>query len=744
MPVFLSRTMRQRISQLNFFFTVAFFFILHCTANCQPYGQKSFYLIDSLEIENISPDDRILVDTTLKLYHKAKHDTTRLGLIEHIVDECWDDDVWPKYNAFIYNKSLLCLGQATSTAEQIRYSSYLGGAISNTGFIYDNDGNVPMALEYYHRSLKIYEKIQDKKGISSSLNNLGVLYSSQGDTSKAFHYHNESLKIKKILKDSAGISLSLNNIGTIYKIRGYPFEALKCYKQSLKICDAIKDYRGIAISYDNIASIYFQQGYPGKALEYYNKSLLIWEAFGESSGLAYTHNNMADVYLKMGNLSEALFHAEKSLAIAKELGYPMDIQNAAKTLSQIKKQQSDFKNALGYYELYISMRDSIFNANTERIAMAQSVKYSYEKEALKDSLENSKIQEIKDIQINERDAVIGQEKTFRYALSVGLLLMAGLVFVSIRGYQRKKKDNELIQLQKSEVESQKVKLERQHQILEETHKEISDSITYAKRIQQAILPPRENLQKYLHEGFVWYKPKNVVSGDFYWMESFAKASDSEGIANSPDSEGNKTTNSKGSDKEIILLAVADCTGHGVPGAMVSVVCHNALNRSVFEFGLSRPDEILNKTRDLVIETFEKSGEVVKDGMDISLCSINLKKNQLIYSGANNSIYIIRNNELIEIKADKQPIGRFSDAKPFTFHTIDLQSKDCIYLFSDGLADQFGGPKGKKFKYQQFKQLLIENHLKPMDDQRDCLEDSLETWRGDLEQVDDICVIGVRA
>jgi len=708
-------------SQLFLVFFFLKFFYCQFYAHSQTYADKSFYLVDSLNLLKLGSEDKLLLDTTLTLYLKAKHDTTKLGLIEHIIDECWDDEVWPKYNSLLYEQARFHLNTPSTKAESFRYASYLAGTISNMGFISDNQGNVPTALEQYHQSLKIYEKINDKKGQSSSLNNLGVLYSLQGDTAKAFLYQSQSLDLKKLLNDKAGLSISMNNIGKIYEIRGFPFEALDYYQQSLAICQEANDERGIAISYDNIAGIYFRQGFPAKALEYYNKSIKIWENFSEDSGLSYSHNNIAEVYLSMGNLRDALIHSQKSLLLAKKIGYPMDIQNAAHTLSRIKKAENNFKEALDFYELYVVMKDSVFNENTERAAMAQSVKYAYEKEALKDSLENLKLNEIKDIQINERDAIIDKEKTFKYALMVGLLLMGGLVFVSIRGYQRKKKDNDLIQLQKQEVEIQKIKIEKQHHILEETHKEISDSITYAKRIQQAILPPQENLRKFLKEGFVWFMPKNVVSGDFYWMESFA--SDSEG--------------------ETLLIAAADCTGHGVPGAMVSVVCHNALNRSVFEFDLKRPDLILNKTRELVIETFDKSGEDVKDGMDISLCSINQKTKKLMYAGANNNLYIIRSNELIEIKADKQPIGLFSDAKPFNYHNFNLQDSDCIYLFTDGVADQFGGPKGKKFKYQQLKELLIANCSKPAEMQKKLLESSIESWRGELEQVDDICVIGVR-
>jgi len=193
----------------------------------------------------------------------------------------------------------------------------------------------------------------------------------------------------------------------------------------------------------------------------------------------------------------------------------------------------------------------------------------------------------------------------------------------------------------------------------------------------------------------------------------------------------------------ILFAAADCTGHGVPGALVSVVCHNALNRAVREFNLIEPAKILDKVTELVIETFEKSDANINDGMDIALCSLNSKTNELEYSGANNSLYIIRNNELTETKSDKQPIGKYSNIKPFTNHKQTLLKEDQIYLFTDGYADQFGGEKGKKFKYKQFKDLLLKNNKEPMKKQLDVLFSSFDSWKGDLEQIDDVCVIGVK-
>ena len=245
-------------------------------------------------------------------------------------------------------------------------------------------------------------------------------------------------------------------------------------------------------------------------------------------------------------------------------------------------------------------------------------------------------------------------------------------------------------------------------------KEITDSISYAKSIQTAILPSQRIIKESLKESFILYKPKDIVAGDFYWMEHKDNTA---------------------------LFAAADCTGHGVPGAMVSVVCNNALNRAVREYGLIIPGEILDKARDIVVGEFEKSDEEVKDGMDIALCSI--EGNNLKYAGAHNPLWMIRNGELSEIKANKQPIGRFDNPKPYTTHNVELQKGDLIYIFSDGYVDQFGGERGKKFKAKAFRQLLLSIHDQLMEEQKISIDNAFETWRGSLDQIDDVCVIGVR-
>lgn len=287
-----------------------------------------------------------------------------------------------------------------------------------------------------------------------------------------------------------------------------------------------------------------------------------------------------------------------------------------------------------------------------------------------------------------------------------------------------------------EIKNQKQEAEHQRDLVEEKNKEIMDSITYAKRLQTAILPPQKLVKEWLNDSFIFYKPKDIVAGDFYWME---------------------TTKRNG--RSVVFYAAADCTGHGVPGAMVSVVCSNALKRAIKEFDISDPGELLDKVAEIVQESFEQSEHEVRDGMDIAVCAIDLLDRKVWFSGAHNSLYRITgedtkvpedlkvlesgNRKLVEYSANKQPVGAFEHMEPFKTIEIQLEPGDCIYLFSDGFADQFGGDKGKKFKYKPFKQLLLDIEDKEMDSQKDILDTEFERWKGSLEQVDDVCIIGLR-
>lgn len=275
---------------------------------------------------------------------------------------------------------------------------------------------------------------------------------------------------------------------------------------------------------------------------------------------------------------------------------------------------------------------------------------------------------------------------------------------------------ELLEKNRIIIEQKNVVVQQKH-LVEEKNREILDSIEYALRIQTAILPPQKIVKHYLENSFILYKPKDIVAGDFYWMETF---------------------------EDLILFAACDCTGHGVPGAMVSVICHNALNRAVREFGLKQPSKILDKTAEIVIESFSKSEEEIKDGMDISLCAYNIKTKQLEWAGANNPLWLLQNGELIETKADKQPIGMNDNFKPFTNHQFTLNIGDVIYLFTDGYADQFGGEAGKKkLTKKRFKEQVLSIQNLSMQEQGITLDKFIVDYRKEIEQIDDILVMGVK-
>lgn len=268
------------------------------------------------------------------------------------------------------------------------------------------------------------------------------------------------------------------------------------------------------------------------------------------------------------------------------------------------------------------------------------------------------------------------------------------------------------------VENRTQELTLQKQIIEEKNREVVDSIQYALRLQRAILPSPQFLQDHLKDHFVFFKPKDIVSGDFYWSKTV----------------GNK-----------VLIAAVDCTGHGVPGAMVSIVGANGLNRCINEFGLTSPAEILNKLREIVIETFESTYDNVQDGMDMSILCFDLTSKYVEFAGANNPLWIARkrDHKMEVFRGDKQPVGKYDYAQPFTNHSIRIYKGDRLYLFTDGYADQFGGKAGKKFKYKPFQQLLLQNILLPMHEQKSIIKHHFMEWKDDLEQVDDVCVIGIK-
>ncbi|MCB0408585.1 MAG: tetratricopeptide repeat protein [Flavobacteriales bacterium] len=579
----------------------------------------------------------------------------------------------------------------------------------NIGAIYYYQGDIPKALQCYNKSLKLSEELGDKSGMSRSYNNIGEIYRNQEDVSKGMEYHQKSLKLRLEVGDKKGIATSYINIGNIYNEQGNSSKGLHYYYKSLELNEELNDKLGIANSYNNIGNIYDKQGSFSKGLEYHNKSLKLKEEIGHKQGVAQSYNSIGQIKFKLGVLDEAKGYGTKGLKLAQELGFPRQISQNSKLLSEVAQEQGNYQEALEMYKLHITMRDSLNNEETQKAAAKQQAKYEYEKQKAIDDKEHEK-------QLAIEQEAKEKQQVITYATAGGLGLVGIFLIFVFNRLQVTKRQKNIIEEQKQAVEEQKQIVETAHHELEEKNQEILDSINYAKRIQNAILPPQKVVKEFLQESFILYKPKDIVAGDFYWLEH----------------KENK-----------VLFAACDCTGHGVPGAMVSVVCNNGLNRSVREYNLTDPGKILDKTREIVIQEFEKSEEEVKDGMDIALCS--LQGNTLHYAGANNPLWIIRKGaeEIEEIKADKQPIGKYAEPTPYTTHKIELQKGDTIYIFSDGYADQFGGEKGKKFKAANFKKLLLSIQNETIEQQRELINQAFEEWKGDLEQLDDVCVIGVK-
>ena len=584
---------------------------------------------------------------------------------------------------------------------QLEVPNIQANALINIGFINYNKGIIPEALEHFHKALKIYEKSNDQVGMSRSLNCLGVVYKAQGEFDKALEYYSKSLKVRKQLNDRKGESICLNNIGRILESQKKYQEAMTHFQQSLAIKRELNNQRGIALSLNNIGNLYkilaeeennvsMKDSLLDLALEYHMQSLEIKRAIKNKRGICFSLNNIGSIWFLKGDDTKALSYSEQSLKLAQEINHPEPISNASKLSYTIYTKQNKFKQALSMHELYVAMKDTLINEKNLKATIKQQTEYDYEKKKAVDDIENEK-----------KIALEKQKQKNQFIVLMIVILATVLVMVLL-----------LIIYRRLRITN------RQKLVIEHQHTEIQDSISYAKRIQDAILPPASLLDQHLGEHFVFYEPKDVVAGDFYWLEQH---------------------------KDLIFFAAADCTGHGVPGAMVSVVCHNSLNRAVKEFELQNAGEILDKVRELVLSTFEKSEEQVKDGMDISLCAWNKTNNTLQYSGANNPIYLVKNKELIQFKGTKQPIGYVEDAIPFKTHEINLDEISAIYLSSDGFPDQFGGPKNKKYGYKKFRNFLLDNSSKTTTDQHTLLSSELNSWieGGQDEQIDDICVLGIK-
>ncbi len=644
---------------------------------------------------------QINIDSIRSIVSSNVSDTVKIKNLLLLTEYCQDNS---------NNKCVEYLNQAFAIAKKSDYKKYISEISNQLGRNYYYLGDYKRAVKNFLISLEANESLKDEVGIASCLNNIGSIYIGQEDYGKALEYHLKALNLrqenfKKGLGDENDIAMSYGNIGQAYFYLNNLVKAMEYYNKSLKISENIGNKERVALMLNNIGSIYGQQKDYENALLYYTRSLQIQRQLNDKQNVAMALNNIASVYLAKLDYVNAIKLFNQGLDLSKQNGYLDDLKTSYEGLNSCYVGLNDYKNAHTYLSLFHSIKDSIYN--TENSSQLNEMLTKFDT--------NSKEQEI---QLLQKDQQI--HKYFRNSLIVGFILIFILALLLFSRNKVKQRANNELAKKNSYIEEKNEHIQLQHKQLEYKNKEITDSIQYAKNLQLAILPPDNQIKRLLPDSFVLYKPKDIVSGDFYWVEEWGSQ---------------------------ILVAAADCTGHGVPGAFMSILGNNLLQQAVFHFGLEKPFLILNNINKNISRMLHQSQDTssVKDGMDIALISIDKTKNILEFAGAFNPLWIFRNAALIEIKGDKHPVGAFIDEelKPFNHHEFKLQKDDVIYIFTDGYADQFGGINKKKFMVKKLKELIHSIHQLPMQGQESELLKQHILWKEEVEQTDDILIIGIK-
>lgn len=620
------------------------------------------------------------IDSLKKLLNTAQNDTEKIILLNQIADKYYQNEDENK-NAieFAYEAYLL--------ASKNNFKKGMADALNNIGRNYFISGD-SKAIGYYLKALKIREEIGDKKGAGDCYNNIATLFRSQNNFSEALKYYHKALDVYHNINDKQRIASTLTNIGYLYNEQDKYIPANEFYLNALKIRKEIGDSIGIAITLGHLGDNYNDLGKTDSALKCIETALAIYKKANKKSSIASTLGKLGDVYFNNKKYSLAINNYEECLKLASETGSAEIREVVYDRLAEAYAIIHNTDKAYEYLRLYTQLKDSLLNKETTAKINELTTKYETEKKELKiKNLEQEQI--ITDTKLNRQKIII-------WISVIGGIIILFFFIVLFNRFQTTKK---------------------QKHIIEEKNKEITDSINYAKRIQEAILPMEETFRKNFPESFILYKPKDIVSGDFYWLAE--------------------------KDNKIIFTAV-DCTGHGVPGAFMSLIGFSLLNQIIKEQNITIPSEILKGLSKGINLNFKQNElSEVKDGMDIALCAIDKEKNILEYSGAYNPLFYFRQNQFHQIKADKTAIGDFNENIKYTNHKIDLQKHDTIYIFSDGYTDQFGGTEQKKFKNKKFQELLLSIQDKSMTEQKDMLDLTIQNWKGNLEQTDDILVIGIK-
>jgi len=591
-----------------------------------------------------------------------------------------------------YDSAIYFCKQVSLIADKKTPKRNIGLSENILGAIKYRRGDFRDALAHFLNSVKIFEELNSKANAISPLNNISIIYLEQKNYKKALEESRKCSRFCIELNNMSILASTYQNQGNIFNSLKMKDSVIYYYNKSIELGEKVKNHPLVAHALNNLGAYYNENKEYKKGIDYLLRALKTRKEIDDKHGIAETLMHLGNAYILSKDFKKAedcLTQAELSM---KELGIPRELSQAYSVQSLLFEEKGQFKLALDKYKLFKQLNDSVFNSSSAEHITEVTAKYDSDKKDKEIKLLN------KEKALQEIEA---KAKSFQRNASLGglVLVMIFAIFV-FRGYKQKQKINKVIEEQKLQVE--------------EKNKNITDSINYAKRIQDVILPAGNLLGEFFPEHFILFKPKDIVSGDFYWS----------------------TTKD-----DHFFLAVCDSTGHGVPGAFMSLLNIGFLSEAINEKNMFDPGTIFNYVRERLISTISKEGQ--KDGFDGVLLCLDRRTGRITYASSNNTPILISEGSITELKKDKMPVGQGEKKDSFVTHEFQQKKGDYLYLSTDGYADQFGGTKGKKFMYKKLHQLLLEISKEPLSIQKELLGNNLETWRGRLEQVDDVCVIGIK-
>lgn len=628
------------------------------------------------------------VDSLYRVYSKATSDTSKANLLIAISKA---------YNEINPQKGLGYAREAVELSERSRYNK--GICVGNTliGDYYKSQMNNSEALKHYVKAASAGEEGKCLPELQVIYNIMGIIYSTEDQYELSLKYFIRVAKIAEQLHNAKRLAIAYNNIGISYKDLKRYAEAQNYYAKALALFEQEGMTRGIGSVNSNLGIISNVLGDNKKALSYDEKALATFVEMKDTASAAGILANIGEVYNDEKQYRKALGYYQEALGVDRKYQAIEFRSDAYDGLSKVYANLGDYKKAYRYNLQHIALQDSIRDEQGMRQVEEMEKRLGSEKQEKEIEILKQK-QEIQALHARTQSEQLKQSRIILYSVA-GILLVVLLMSVFIyRAYR---------QIRRTNTE------------LAEKKKEIQDSINYARNIQEAMLPEVTVLGRYFPEGFGLYLPKDVVSGDFYWFNEL---------------------------NDMLYCAVADCTGHGVPGAFMSMIGIDKLNQSLIDKRISDPPAILSALNVSIKKALKQKDDssASKDGMDIAVCSYDKVTKQMHYAGANRPLWLLRGGEIIEYKPTKASVAGFTEhAQVFSGHRIGLQEGDCVYLFSDGFADQFGGMHRKKYMTKQMKQTFLSICRLPMREQEKELERLFHEWKGELEQVDDVLVLGFR-